>query len=200
MNDQATATPFSEVILEVAFSVDQLGSDLRHTLARVTPDAPDPQPDSGVHAESLYFAPGEQVRFKVTGRGAVGNRSAADAFVSFQIIDCVLITRPRVIQMAAGLPTLYAAPSPFLQATGASYPLALDFAPTASGLLPDGVRTVTQQWKHSLNVGFNPGLWELSLVLTVRIMRGAGAITEMRVFSFDPEAEVGGNGTLKAPH
>jgi hypothetical protein len=31
----------------------------------------------------------------------------------------------------------------------------------------------------------------------VRILRGAGAISEVRVFAFDPESEVGSTGTVK---
>lgn len=204
MNHRASVTQFSpvnedsQVILEVMFDVDQVSTDLDHTLARITPGAPDPQPVTGAHADSLYFAPGEQMCLKVTGNGRIGEGVAADdAFVSFQIVDCAIITRPRVVQLAAGLPTRYAAPSPFQQAGAAVYPMALDFAPTFIDMEPDGVRSVTQHWKRTLDVGLAPGLWDLSLVLTIRVMRGAGAVDQLRVYSFDPETEVGGNGTLK---
>jgi hypothetical protein len=198
MTHQATLTPISQVMLEVHFDADQNGSDLSHTLSRVSPGAPDPEPASGVHADSLYFAPGEQLSLKVTGRGSAGPDVRADSkFVSFQVIDCVITTRPQVIQRGAGLATKYAAPSPFQQAIGACYALALDFSASLSGLSPDDERKVTQTWKRTLDIGITPGLWELSLVMTVRITRGPGSVDELRVLSFDPETEVGGNGGLK---
>jgi hypothetical protein len=198
MTHQPTLVPISQVVLDVYFDADQNGSDLSHTLRRVTPGAPDPEPVSGTHADSLYFAPGEQLSFQVTGRGSVDAGVPGDGkFVSFQVIDCVITTRPQVIQRGGGLPTKYAAPSPFQQAIGACYPLELDFSASVSGLLNEGERKVTQRWKRTLDIGITPGLWELSLVMTVRITRGPGSVDELRVLSFDPEAEVGGNGTLK---
>jgi len=198
MNDNPTIYPPADlVILEVHFDVDQLGSDLSHTLTRTKPGEQDPEPATGVHANSLYFAPGEQVALRVSGHGKATGVDAESSFVSFQIVDCVIATRPQIVQLGGGQRTRYAAPSPFQQAIGASYTLALDFSATASGLLPGGVRTVTQHWKRTLDVSMAPGLWELSLTLTIRIMRGPGAVNELRVFSFDPEAEVGGNGTMR---
>jgi hypothetical protein len=57
--------------------------------------------------------------------------------------------------------------------------------------LPDLTR-ISQEWKHNLDVGQLKGRWELSFVLTVRIVRGEQDLPELRVFSFDPEASVGG--------
>lgn len=198
MTEQPTQTPLSRVLLELHFDADQNGSDLSHSLRRITPGAPDPEPSTGVHADSMYFAPGEQVSLRVTGHGSAGTGVPADRkFVSFQVIDCVIITRPQVVQRGEGVPTMYAPPSPFQQAVGACYPLELDFSPSLNGLSHAGERTVTQTWKRTLDVAITPGLWELSLVMTVRITRGPGSVTELRVLSFDPETEVGGNGTIK---
>lgn len=198
MTPALAATESNEVRLELNFDADQITSDLTHRLVRVSPDAPDPAPRTGSRADSMYFAPGERLSLHITGYGAASVPEApGKEFVSFQVIDCVIVTRPQVIQRGRGLETQYAAPSPFLQAVGACYPVELDFTATAGGLLENGARSVTQSWKRTLDVGLNPGCWQLSLVLTIRIMRGQGTVHELRVLSFDPEAEVGGNGTLK---
>lgn len=198
MTDPLSTPQNSQVILELHFDVDQEGSDLGHELQRGSPNGGNPNPDTGPHADSLYFATGEQLALKIVGHGTAAEGVAPESrFVSFQVIDCVITTRPQVIQRGLGLTTKYAVPSPFQQAVGACYPLALDFSVSASGLVPEGERTVIQTWKRTLDIGVTPGLWELSLVLTVRIVRGVGSVEELRVFSFDPETEVGGNGTLK---
>lgn len=192
MTQDLKLTPPSQAILRLSFGADQDGSDLSHVVVRDAPTTPNPNPDVGVHADSLYFSPGEQVRVQVIGRAQKGS-----SFDSFQIIDCVIITRPQVVQRGVGLATKYAAPSPFLQAVGASYSLALDFHAFINPLDKDGERVVVQNWKHTLDVGLTPGMWELSLLLTVRITRGPGSVDEVRVLSFDPETEVGSIGTVK---
>ena len=188
--------PQAQVTLKLSFDADQNGSGLAHALVRDGSGTPDPNPTHGKYADSLYFAPGEQLSVQVTGSGA-----RKLGFDSFQIIDCVFITRPQVVQRGSDLPTKYAAPSPFQQGIGACYPMALDFyaVPGNSGIEPihTDERIVTQYWKRTLDIGLTPGLWSLSFSMTVRITRGLGAVDEVRVFSFDPEAEVGGPGTIK---
>ncbi|MES2317592.1 MAG: hypothetical protein V4631_08870 [Pseudomonadota bacterium] len=190
--------PRPHVTLKLSFDADQNGSELVHSLVADNPGTPDPNPTHGPYADSLYFAPGEQVSVQITCSG-----SRAKRFDSFQIIDCVFITRPQVVQRGRDLPTRYAAPSPFLQAIGACFPMALDFYAVAdnsgSGIEPihTDERIVTQYWKRTLDIGLTPGLWSLSFAMTVRITRGLGSVDEIRVFSFDPEAEVGGAGTVK---
>ncbi|MGK5027526.1 hypothetical protein [Janthinobacterium sp. RB2R34] len=196
MNQHITLTPPAQSLLHLSFDADQRGSGLGHTLTRISSTTPDPTPRVGVHADGLYFAPGEQLLLRVTASGAA-EKNNADAFDSFQIIDCVIITRPQVIQRGAGLASKYSPPSPFLQAIGSCYPLQLDFRATVNPLTHDNVRIVSQDWKGSLDIGVSPGMWDLSLVLTVRITRGPGAISEVRVFWFDPETEVGSTGTMK---
>lgn len=192
MTQPLKLTPPSQVILQLTFDADQDGSDLSHFVVRGSPTTPDPNPTQGRHADSLYFAPGEQVLVQVIGSGSKGS-----SFDSFQVIDCAIITRPQVVQRGIGLATKYAAPSPFLQAVGASYPLELDFYASVNPLESGGERVVVQNWKHALDVALTPGMWDLSLVLTVRITRGPGSVDEVRVLSFDPETEVGSTGTVK---
>lgn len=185
----------AQVTLKLSFDAGQNGSELKHVLVRDTEGTPDPNPTEGVHADSLYFAPGEQLSVQVRCSG-----SRESQFDSFQIIDSVFITRPQVVQRGPNLKTKYAAPSPFQQAIGACYPMALDFfaVDENAGLEPvhGKERVVTQYWKRTLDIALTPGLWNLSFALTVRITRGPGSVDEVRVFSFDPETEVGGSGTL----
>lgn len=194
MTHPISLTPPAQVLLQLSFDADQHGNALNHYFTPVSSTTPQPTPVEGAHAASLYFAPGEQLLMRITASGA---STGANAFQSFQVIDCVIVTRPQVIQRGQGLDTLYAPPSPFLQAVGSCYPMALDFYATVNPLTPGGERVVNQTWKGSLDVGVSPGIWDFSLVLTVRITRGVGAVSDVRVFWFDPEMEVGSTGTLK---
>lgn len=186
-------TPPDQVQLRVWFDVDQQGEQLGYDLVRENPITPNPQPGHGPNADSMYFAAGEQVSLQVTCSGKAGD------FDAFQIIDCVIVTRPQLVQLGAGLPTRYAAPSPFLQAIGACYPMALDFQASVdlAHQKETGERVVVQDWKRTLDIGWTPGRWDLSFSMTVRITRGGGTIDEVRVLGFDPESEVGGTGTIK---
>lgn len=199
MNQDINDVQPTKAMLHLHFDVDQTTSSLSHKVVRASNSTPDPNHTTGRHADSLYFAPGETLGIKVIGYGKVGTRDPSEDFVSFQVVDCAFFTRPGVIQCGQGLDTVYAVPSPFQQALGACYPLALDFTPAAGGILTNGERVVAQTWKRTLDIGLTPGVWRLSLVLTIRITRGPGIMDELRVLSFDPETEVGGNGTLSAP-
>lgn len=183
-------------LLEVTFDADQDSTELVPVMHRYPPITPqDDDPSRGKYADSLYFVAGDEFALRVVGGGA---RTAKSGFVAFQIVDCAIITRPKVARRDIDVRTLYSPPSIFTQATGASYQLALDFAPTLSKNEKDYLQ-ITQDWKPTLNVGFSPGMWELSFTMTVRIARGLGEIDEIRVFTFDPEAEVGGPGTMPKP-
>ncbi|MES2757702.1 MAG: hypothetical protein V4693_10040 [Pseudomonadota bacterium] len=190
MNELLTPPP-ALVLLKISFDADQQSEELNYIALRETAPTPDPQPAQGGHADSLYFAPGEQVAIQIICSGGTEN-----GFASFQIVDCAILTRPQVVQRAPGMRTQFASPSPFLQAIGAWCPLALDFQATIEESAT-GSLVVAQQWKRTLDVGYSAGFWDLSFVMTVRITRGAGAVDEVRVFSFDPECEVGTTGTLK---
>ncbi|SEN77128.1 hypothetical protein SAMN05428959_10346 [Duganella sp. CF517] len=179
-------------VLEVTFDADQDSTELDPVLRRDPPiEQDDSNPARGKHADSLYFIAGDELALRVIGGG---DRTGKSGFVAFQIVDCAIITRPKVARRDADVRTLYFPPSLFTQATGASYQLALDFAPKVSQNDKDYLQ-ITQDWKPTLNVGFSPGMWELSFTMTVRIARGLGEIDEIRVFTFDPETEVGGPGT-----
>jgi hypothetical protein len=140
----------------------------------------------GPYTGAVEFYAGEQVELRVAGSGH------PDRFKSFQILDCCLLTVPQVVYRKPGAVTRYAQPSPFVQSVGASFVFSNDFA-LADGI-NNGIRTVSQRWKHTLDVSSSVGRWDMSLVLTVKIVRSVEDSTEIRVFRFDPETQVG-NGT-----
>lgn len=173
------------IVLSMSFDVDQNSDNLFWELKK--PDTDPSNDDSttqyGTGAGAVRFFQGENVMLEVKGGGA-----RADGFTSFQIIECCLITRPKVVIAGTGIPTRYASPSPFLQSIGSSYVFENDFFSHVDD--KDDYRTITQTWKRSLNIEHTNGTWELSLNLTVRILRGFGA-PDIRVFRFDPEVQVG---------
>jgi hypothetical protein len=174
-------TSTTDVVLTIGFDADQTSDQLASDFGST--DGGRPIHNTGLFKGEIQFLEGETLHLRVIGSGRPGS------FRSFQIVDCCLITRPMVVSAGYGMPTRYAPPSPFTQAVGASYQVPLDFSSELTQEEP--VRIVTQQWKRTLDVGNTPGRWDLSLVLTVRIFRGPNQPDDVRVFSFDPETEVG---------
>lgn len=192
---QCPGQPY-KVRLKIHFDVDQESEKLEFKLHEIrASDIPDPNPRRGGHADSLYFVTGDEMHLRITGGGS-RDRAKGTGFQSFQIVDCAIITRPQVALRSPGVRTQWSPPSPFTQSTGASYQLPIDFAPHVVDDEEDYL-AIAQDWKQTLNVGFNHGMWELAFTMTVRIARGGGQIDQVRVLTFDPEAEVGGTGTIK---
>ncbi|MDN2670697.1 hypothetical protein OX459_04725 [Janthinobacterium sp. SUN026] len=175
--------------LSVHFDVDQITNQLDYNFTSCDGTA---DPRHGPYMGGVHFQQGQHVYLDVTCCG-----SEKSGFTSFQIVDCCIISVPQLTQIGPKVPTVYSPPSPFLQAVGATYSLPLDFeAKVLLGEQGDParppLRRILQEWKHNLDVGYATGRWELSFVMTVRIMRGEGVQPELRVFSFDPESSVGG--------
>jgi hypothetical protein len=173
-----------KLTLHVSFDADQVSGKLNWGFW------PPSRPDDGTHAGAILMAGGEQLHLRVTGNGSVDSR-----FAGFDIVDCCLFTRPQVMCAGPAYPrTQFAAPSPFVGVTGASYMLPLEFstdAPAASG---HGYLSIVKHWDKTLSVSSTPGRWETSFMITVHIYRVAADAPEARVFFFDPEAEVGDGG------
>ncbi|MBW3508040.1 MULTISPECIES: hypothetical protein [Janthinobacterium] len=176
--------------LSVHFDVDQITNQLDYNFTSCDGTA---DPRHGPYMGGIHFQQGQHVYLDVNCCG-----SKESGFTSFQIVDCSIITIPQLTQIGPKVPTVYSPPSPFLQAVGATYSFPLDFE--AQVLLDEAenkvlppLRRIRQEWKHNLDVGYATGRWELSFVITVRIMRGEGVQPELRVFSFDPESSVGGS-------
>lgn len=173
--------------LSIHFDADQITNQLDYAFTSCDGSA---DPRHGPYMGGVHFQQGQHVYLEVNCCG-----TKASGFTSFQIVDCCLISVPQLTQIGPDVPTRYSLPSPFLQAAGAAYQLPLDFESHVlppDPALPD-LRRIRQEWKHNLDVGQSKGRWELSFVLTVRIIRGEQDLPELRVFSFDPEASVGGN-------
>jgi hypothetical protein len=177
--------------ISVRFDIDQISSHLDYSFKSSDESA---DPTEGRYTGGVFFRQGQHVYVDVTGSG-----SKASEFSSFQVIDCCIITKPKVTQAGAGIATRYSPPSPFLQSVGAAYPMALDYSSVVSNDAHGQYRHIRQDWKRSLNVAHTGGHWEISLVLTVRILRGDTAAPELRVFSFDPEGSVGGGSAWDTP-
>lgn len=173
--------------LSIHFDADQISNQLDYTFTSCDGSA---HPQEGPNTGGVQFQPGQHVYLDINCCGTGG-------FTEFEIVDCNLITIPQIIQIAPELPTLYSPPSPFLQCMGATYAIPLEFK--AHVLPPDpaqpDLRRIRQEWQQSLDVAQNKGRWELIFVMTVRIIRGDQELPELRVFSFDPEASVGGRVT-----
>lgn len=170
-----------DVTLTIGFDADQISDQLAFKFT--SPDGQQPVHPTGLFEGEIYFCEGEIFHLQVIGSGR------KDSFSAFQIVDLCLITRPMLVAIELGKTVRYASPSPFTQQIGASYAVPLDFTSDAIEILEK--RLVTQDWKRTLNVGNAQGRWDMSLVMTVRIFRGPLLPDEIRVFSFDPETEVG---------
>lgn len=172
-------SPPEEVKLKVSFDIDQVSGNLDWEFS------PRSHPISGRHAGAILLQPGELLHLEVDGNG-----SADSGFQAFKIIECCLMTRPQVTQIGRGLPTLFSAPTPFAGIDRASYAFPLDFDCGALRTQPDGSLRMVQHWNGQLLVDQPPGRWDMSFLITVLIDRGADEPL-WRVFSFDPESEVG---------
>ncbi|MET0265994.1 MAG: hypothetical protein ABW202_10285 [Duganella sp.] len=190
----------NQLRLKIRFDADQETDQLSFKLRQLSDDSeetditPSPNPRRGTNADSLYFNPGDELHVQIVG-GGEHNRRTNTGFQSFQILQCALISRPQVSVRGHGVRTQWSPPSPFTQSSCAISPLSLDFAPHVVSDEEDYLK-VALDWKHTLNVGLTHGMWELSFYLTVKISRADSAEDQIRVLIFDPEAEVGGTGTL----
>jgi hypothetical protein len=191
LNKPVTLPLLPKATLRLRFDVDQHTDQLQADVYRDSSNTPNPNPEEGAFAGTLSLFQGEQVNVRIIGTG-----SRDGGFKTFQVIDCAIIARAGIVERSADGDTRFAPPSPFTQAIGASYVLERNFSGFVNPL-NTVEREIVQDWKGSLDVGLSSGFWKLSFALTVRIIRGAGAVDEVRVFWQDPEAEVGGPGTLK---
>jgi hypothetical protein len=173
------------ITLTVGFDVEQTTDTLQYRFT--SPDNAQPNPITGLYASEIYFGEGDIVHLEILGGGA------EERFSGFKIIDCCLITRPLVTQAGPRVATRHASPSPFMQSIGATYNFPLDFS-ASMHVYECGekkYRVVTHGWKRTLDVAQCPGRWKLSLVVTVVIEGGPDSQQQVRVFSFDPEGQVG---------
>ncbi|WP_323142403.1 hypothetical protein [Massilia phyllosphaerae] len=145
----------------------------------------------GVETGLFVFNTGERMRLNVVAN------SYLEELVGVHIIDCHLITRP-ILYSKRAAPELageYPYPSPFfdpaelINGQGAT-------ASFGHGAAQGGRMKMT--WDSDVELIYrNKGNWQMSFIMTVAIERANGLA--YRVFSFDPEANVGDGTKLNDP-
>lgn len=165
-------------VLRVTYDTDQQGGAL---LWRVdSSSGRNLLVTSGPYAGALHFEPGDQIYVDVRGSGRL------KTFVSGRILAAHLVTMPHT---GAGK---FSAPSPFSDSTAV-----VELTDWNKPQMIDDVgldtRYCLQQTTLPLPVVQKSGRWELSFVLSVAlVLLEDGEQREyIRVFSFDPESEVG---------
>jgi hypothetical protein len=137
----------------------------------------------GVETGLFVFEAGETMRLNVVAN------SYLDELVGVHIIDCHLINRPimysrRVTPHVAGE---YPYPSPFFDP---AEPLNGQGATSSFGHGEAQGSRMKMTWDSDVELIYrNKGRWQMSFIMTVAIERANNL--EYRVFSFDPEANVG---------
>lgn len=171
--------------IDVSFDIAQVSNQLVWAV-----DDSGSHPKYGRYAGGIRFFKGEILDFNLT---ATGNALRYPEF-KVEILECTILTRPQIIAMDEELDVAsYALPSLFVGPDLAAR-LITDINPKGQPHVIEGFRHLHFQRQNALTVGQNNGRWELSLYLTVRITNGPGGKPFLRVFTFDPESEVG-NGT-----
>lgn len=176
--------PLPIVTFFTRFDVDQISAKLDWYTSG------DSQPPTGKHSGAVYFGHEDIVKFEVQGGGTLADMpNNPHPLVSFEIVDCCIITRPQIVECGPAAVTQYAPPSPFSGSLSACHQLALKF--TKSSSVKNQYLQITEKWDSHLQIGKQNGRWEISLYLTVKITRKGLSEPAYRVFYFDPEGEVG---------
>ena len=170
----------STVTLRVSFDAAQISSALVWHAIEGDPTR-NAYKSQGRHAGALHFEQGDLFQIELLAYGDLGQ------LVGIELVDASIITMPHT-SLNTG-----SAPSPF----------ASDHAVVHVG---NWSKPKLQEQADQMRVGFEchtelplqvtqvTGRWELSLVVTVRLLRPDGARSELRVFAFDPDSEVGTGG------
>lgn len=140
--------------------------------------------------KDIDFSAGQEFRIAITA-----SDQEHTEFESFEVVDCCLITRPRILCCGKGVRTRYAPPSLFVDASDQPLGALYNIDPSAFSVLSTGIdltkgRHVTLMWDGHLTVGSFNGFWELAFYVTVNIKRAHEEASQLRVFYFDPEGEV----------
>lgn len=163
-----------EVWLSVSFDATQLGRQLCWT---ATEGRTNLLETYGKFAGSLHLPKDHPLRIEVHGYGD-------DSLRSFEVQSVCLVTIPADDELA---------PSPF-EGDATATATITDFPPCDT-IIDDphiGRRYGITASTKPLQIRNVNGAWQVSMILTVQIVDGAGK--RQRVFRFDPESQVG-NGT-----
>lgn len=171
--------------LMVGFDICQESEQLNWTFLDSEHQPVDPS--KGVETGLFVFEAGDRMRLNVVAN------SYREELVGVHIIDCHLVSNPimyskRVTPHLAGE---YPYPSPFFDPAEA---LNGQGATCSFGYGKAKGSRMKMTWDSELELIYrNKGRWEMSFVMTVAIERANGL--EYRVFTFDPEANVGNGAT-----
>lgn len=172
------------MLLETKFDVDQVSDNLAWRFVRRDGQG---SPDKGKEAGSINLTVGEafHVRVKAVSKNRIEG---------FEVINFCLVSRPYIYQCGPGVVTEYAPPSQFAadkpgEIRGACTNLPADEFVRGAVDATERYHAIEQDWTGHLTVGEFQGRWELSVILTVKILRQDGSCS-VRVFSFDPETDV----------
>ncbi|MDZ4350157.1 MAG: hypothetical protein U1A22_11555 [Xanthomonadaceae bacterium] len=169
-----------KVSLSVSFSADQICGDLLWSFKEGTTGR-NLLLSTGRQAGAVHFRRGETVIVEVHGTGPKGT------FVKANVKFAHLVSIPHTGTDG------FSAPSPFSEE--AAVVAVEDWGNVKMAVDPSsGLMTSSQRSRTPLLVTQKTGRWGLSLVLSIQIqMVDADGVksTANRVFSFDPEAEVG---------
>lgn len=182
--------------LTARFDVNQIDDGINWTFADLESAIEDtPSPVEVQWNGDIQFSAGQQFRIAITA-----SDKDKTGFDSLEVVDCCIITRPHILSCGQDQRTYYAPPSLFAssssQQLGALYRIEPSaFTVHSSGIGPETGKRLTLLWDGHLTVGPYNGSWEISFYLTVRIKRAGDQSDQLRVFYFDPEAEIG-NGTF----
>lgn len=151
----------------------------------------DRSPEEPCWNRDIIFSSGQDFRIAITA-----SDKEKTGFESLEVVDCCVITRPRIICCGENVRTRYAPPSIFIDNSGKQLGALYQIEPSAfsvhsTGIEPTNGRKITLLWDGHLTVGPYNGFWEISFYVTVSIKRIGEESAQLRVFYFDPEGEVG---------
>jgi hypothetical protein len=152
----------------------------------------------GPHAGGMWFDPGTQVDVLVTG-GTV--EETLSQSLGFSIVQCCIVTRPHAYDLTRNFGRQFAPPSPFEAPHGqaAAVVMVTDFQPEKATPDAAGVLYYSRAYRSAQPLTVAGGAagqaflhrWEMSFVLTVQIVDERSGARTLRVFTYDPETEVG---------
>lgn len=180
--------------LAASLDVNQVDDGINWKFTDIDSVGNDRTPQDPQWNRDIDFSVGQEFRIAVTA-----SDQDKTGFESLEVVDCCIITRPRIISCGPGVLTKYGPPSLFVddqgKALGALYSIDPNaFSVHSTGMDPAQGKKITLLWNGSLTVGPYNGFWEISFYVTVRIRRANEEKAQVRVFYFDPEGEIS-NGT-----
>jgi hypothetical protein len=166
-------------LIRVSFDVEQISSYLIWNVFEAN-GRRNPYSRHGRHAGAIHFRKSEPVLVEVTAFGP------PDRFHSMNVLDAMIYTVPHTEGESRS------APSPF-SPVRATIPIS-EWEPAEVGYVDQESKEITQTSITPLHVTQESGRWRFSLIITLQIvskMPDGSKRREIRVFTFDPEVQVG---------